>query len=61
MKTGIKYALESGAKIIVKIDSDGQMSPDLIPSLINPIKLGKADLQKVIVLETQMLFLRCQP
>ena len=46
MKTGIKYALELGAKIIVKIDSDGQMSPDLIPSLINPIKLGKADFTK---------------
>ena len=46
MKTGIKYALELGAKIIVKIDSDGQMSPDLIPSLINPIKSGKADFTK---------------
>ena len=46
MKTGIKYALELGAKIIVKIDSDGQMSADLIPSLVNPIKSGKADFTK---------------
>ncbi len=46
MKTGIKYALDLGAKIIVKIDSDGQMSPALIPSLIKPIKLAKADFTK---------------
>ena len=45
-KTGIRYALDLGANIIVKIDSDGQMSPDLIPSLVNPIKVGKADFTK---------------
>ena len=45
-KTGIKYALDLGANIIVKIDSDGQMSPELIPSLVDPIKMGKADFTK---------------
>ncbi len=31
MKTGISYALEQGADIIVKIDADGQMDPAFIP------------------------------
>ena len=36
-KTGIKYALDQGAEIVVKIDSDGQMIPELIPKLVQPI------------------------
>jgi glycosyltransferase involved in cell wall biosynthesis len=31
MKTGIGYALDAGAEIIVKIDADGQMDPSFIP------------------------------
>ncbi len=46
MKTGIKYAMDLGANIIIKIDSDGQMSPNLIPGLLEPIKSGKADFTK---------------
>ena len=46
MKTGIKFALDNGADIIVKIDSDGQMPAHLIPSLISPIKNGKAEFTK---------------
>ncbi|MBO8240528.1 glycosyltransferase family 2 protein [Prochlorococcus marinus XMU1412] len=38
LKTGIIHALKIKADIIVKIDSDGQMPPELIPNLINPIK-----------------------
>ena len=36
-KTGIAIALEMDADVIVKLDSDGQMNPALIPDLINPI------------------------
>ena len=46
MKTGMKFALTMNADIIVKIDSDGQMSPSLIPNLIEPIKKGKASFTK---------------
>ena len=33
MKTGIGYALEAGAGIIVKIDADGQMDASFIPGI----------------------------
>lgn len=33
MKTGIAYALEQGADIIVKIDADDQMDPAFIPTI----------------------------
>ncbi len=45
-KTGFKYALDKGADIVVKIDSDGQMPPYLLPKLIKPIKDGKAEFMK---------------
>jgi len=45
-KTGIKYALEKGADIIIKIDSDGQMLPELIPKLLKPILNGSAEFTK---------------
>ena len=45
-KTGILRALSLDADIIVKIDSDGQMNPDLIPLLIQPIRAGEADFCK---------------
>lgn len=44
--TGYKKAMEDGAHILVKLDGDGQMDPDLIPRLIKPIKMGKADYVK---------------
>lgn len=44
--TGYKYALENGADICVKIDGDGQMAPELIPALVNPIIDGRADYVK---------------
>lgn len=46
MKTGINLALDLGADIVVKIDSDGQMPPNLIPALVDPIKKGKAEFSK---------------
>jgi len=44
--TGYRAAIEGGAKLIVKLDSDGQMDPRLIPALIDPILRGEADYVK---------------
>lgn len=44
--TGYRRAVEIGAEIIVKLDGDGQMSPSLIPALVNPIAEGRADYVK---------------
>jgi dolichol-phosphate mannosyltransferase len=46
MKTGFGRALELGAGIVVKLDSDGQMDPALIPALVEPLLDGRADLAK---------------
>ena len=46
VKTGYKHALAEGAEIIVKIDSDGQMDPSLIPTFIKPIINKEADYVK---------------
>lgn len=43
---GYKTAIEAGADVIVKVDGDGQMNPDLIPAFIEPILLGEADYTK---------------
>jgi dolichol-phosphate mannosyltransferase len=44
--TGMGYAIERGADIIVKIDADGQMDPAQVPALIHPILSGQADYVK---------------
>ena len=44
--TGYRAAIENGADIIVKIDSDGQMDPALLPQLIAPILQREADYTK---------------
>lgn len=46
VKTGYLQAVADGAKVIVKIDGDGQMSPELIPRFIEPIVNGRADYTK---------------
>jgi glycosyltransferase involved in cell wall biosynthesis len=43
LKTGIDYALEQGADIIVNFDADGQHRVEDIPSIIKPVESGKAD------------------
>jgi dolichol-phosphate mannosyltransferase len=43
---GYRIALERGADIIVKIDSDGQMDPALLPQIVHPIVTGYADYAK---------------
>jgi dolichol-phosphate mannosyltransferase len=44
--TGMRYAIERGADIIVKIDADGQMDPAQVPALMHPIVGGQADYVK---------------
>lgn len=46
MKSGFARALELGASVVVKVDSDGQMDPLTIPRLVAPILGGEADLAK---------------
>ena len=46
MRTGIAAALELGADVVVKLDSDGQMDPARIPDLVAPILSGEADFTK---------------
>ncbi len=44
--TGYKQAFLDGADIVVKIDSDGQMNPEIIHKFIAPIENGLADYTK---------------
>lgn len=43
---GYRAALEAGADVVVKLDGDGQMFPEDIPTLVRPIELGEADYAK---------------
>jgi glycosyltransferase involved in cell wall biosynthesis len=44
--TGYRRALLEGARILVKLDGDGQMDPALIPRFVEPIVRGAADYTK---------------
>ena len=44
--TGYSEAMKIGADVVVKLDGDGQMSPELILTLIAPILRGEADYSK---------------
>lgn len=44
--TGYGEALSIGADVVVKLDGDGQMDPELIPELVGPIIRGNADYVK---------------
>jgi len=43
---GYRVALERGADIVVKLDSDGQMDPALLPRIVHPILERLADYTK---------------
>jgi glycosyltransferase involved in cell wall biosynthesis len=43
LKTGIDFALQQGADIIVTFDADGQHLSEDIPALIKPVATGAAD------------------
>lgn len=44
--TGYRAALDDGAAIVVKLDGDGQMAPELLPSFVAPLLAGEADYAK---------------
>lgn len=44
--TGYRAAIADGAKVIVKVDGDGQMDASLIPSFVAPLLAGEADYAK---------------
>ena len=44
--SGYDRALDLGAKIIVKIDADGQMDPAYLDELVSPVAAGEADYAK---------------
>ena len=46
MITGFQRAIELNAQIVIKIDGDGQMSPEDISEIITPLIQGKADYTK---------------
>ena len=46
VKTGYARALQLEMDVIIKIDSDGQMDPSLIPLFVKPIFENKADYTK---------------
>lgn len=43
LQTGTEFAVHQGAELIVHFDADGQHSPELISSLIDPIRKGECD------------------
>ncbi len=44
--TGYQAALADDVDIVVKIDGDGQMDPELLPIIMRPVAEGKADYSK---------------
>jgi len=46
MTEGYRQALVDGMEIVVKIDGDGQMAPELLPVLVRPLLAGEADYAK---------------
>ncbi len=44
--TGYRAALAEGMDIVVKLDGDGQMAPELLPLFVQPIEAGEADYAK---------------
>jgi glycosyltransferase involved in cell wall biosynthesis len=46
MVTGYRAALETPARIVVKVDGDGQMPVALLPALLRPLLTGEADYAK---------------
>lgn len=43
LQTGMRYALEQGAEVIVHFDADGQHPASQIPSLVAPVLAGECD------------------
>lgn len=46
MQTGFAEALRQGLDVVVKMDGDDQMDPKYLPSLVQPLVDGRADMVK---------------
>lgn len=46
MVTAYKYAKEQDIDVAVRMDGDGQMNPDDLPALLDPVVEGRADYSK---------------
>jgi len=46
VKRGYRIALENGAEVVIKLDGDGQMDPNEIPKLVEPLLNHEADYTK---------------
>lgn len=46
MVTGYRRALQDNCDVVVKIDGDGQMAPELIPMFVGAVLSGQADYSK---------------
>lgn len=44
--SGYRRAVADGASVVVKLDGDGQMAPELLPAFVAPILAGDADYAK---------------
>ncbi|HWF87122.1 MAG TPA: glycosyltransferase family 2 protein [Vicinamibacterales bacterium] len=44
LQSGLRYALDQGARLLVTFDADGQHSVDDVPRLLEPILDGRADI-----------------
>ena len=45
-KRGLAAAIDMGADYIIKVDSDGQMNPELIPLFLEPLKKDQVNFVK---------------
>ncbi|HWL07582.1 MAG TPA: glycosyltransferase family 2 protein [Planctomicrobium sp.] len=74
LQTGIRFALEQGARWIVTFDADGQHDAADLPRLLEPLRQGKADVvlgsrflgrtvnmpwHRGVILRLAVLFTRC--
>jgi glycosyltransferase involved in cell wall biosynthesis len=43
IRTGLRYANRRGADMVVTMDADGQHPPEFLAKLLDPLRLGRAD------------------
>lgn len=60
LRTGIEYALEQGADVVVTFDADGQHRVEDLPAILEPVMSGRVDvsLGSRFLADTRMPFLR---
>ena len=46
VKTGYRHALEDGLDVIAVMDADGQMNPDMLHRIVEPVADGRVDYAK---------------